>query len=106
MSTSSFVFIIVVIFIISVIWDNKDKKKKEKEMKNTEIFLQDKMIRMDLVKIRKSKGLTQQQVAEKSGLSISTISNIESGDNSYTTRSLIMYAEALGYDIRIKKKEF
>lgn len=75
-------------------------------MKNTEVYLQDKMIRMDLLKIRKSKGLTQQQVAEKSGLSVSTISNIESGDNSYTTRSLIMYAEALGYDIRIKKKEF
>ena len=39
-----------------------------------------------------------------SGLSTNTISNIESGDNTYTLRSLIRYADALGYEINIDKK--
>lgn len=72
---------------------------------NTEVFLQDKFLRMKLADIRRSKGYTQKEIAEKSGLSSATISNIESGENSYTTRSLIMYAESLGYEIFIKRKE-
>jgi transcriptional regulator with XRE-family HTH domain len=60
---------------------------------------------MKLLDIRHSKGYTQKEIAEKSGLSVTTISNIESGENSYTTRSLIMYAEALGYEISIKRKD-
>lgn len=72
---------------------------------NTEVFLQDKFLRMKLADIRRSKGYTQKEIAEKSGLSSATISNIESGENSYTTRSLIMYAESLGYEISIKRKE-
>lgn len=73
-------------------------------MNNTEVFLQDKFLRMKLADVRHSKGYTQKEIAEKCGLSVSTISNIESGENSYTTRSLIMYAEALGYEIIVKKK--
>lgn len=61
-------------------------------------------IRTRLTNIRKSKGLTQEQLANKAGLSASTISNIESGENSYTLRSLIRCAEALGYEINIDKK--
>lgn len=38
------------------------------------------------------------------GLSTATISNIESGDNSYTLRSLIRYADALGYEINVERK--
>ena len=72
---------------------------------NTEVFLQDKFLRMKLADIRRSKGYTQKEIAEKSGLSSATISNIESGENSYPTRSLIMYAESLGYEISIKRKE-
>ena len=74
-------------------------------MNNTDVFLQDKFIRMKLADVRHSKGYTQKEIADKCGLSISTISNIESGENSYTTRSLIMYAEALGYELSIKRKE-
>lgn len=74
-------------------------------MNNTDVFLQDKFIRMKLANIRRSKGFTQKEIADKCGLSVSTISNIESGENSYTTRSLIMYAETLGYEISIKRKE-
>lgn len=73
-------------------------------MNNTDVYIQDKFIRTRLTNIRKSKGLTQEQLANKAGLSASTISNIESGDNSYTLRSLIRCAEALGYEINIDKK--
>lgn len=73
-------------------------------MNNTDVYIQDKFIRIRLTNIRKSKGLTQEQLANKAGLSASTISNIESGENSYTLRSLIRCAEALGYEINIDKK--
>ena len=73
-------------------------------MNNTDVYIQDQFIRMRLTNIRKSRGLTQKQLSEMSGLSTATISNIEKGDNSYTLRSLIRYAEALGYEINIDKK--
>lgn len=73
-------------------------------MNNTDVYLQDKFIRTRLASIRKSKGLTQKQLSDMTGLSTTTISNIESGENSYTLRSLIRYAEALGYEINIDKK--
>ena len=73
-------------------------------MNNTDVYIQDKFIRTRLTNIRKSKGLTQEQLANKASLSVSTISNIESGENSYTLRSLIRCAEALGYEINIDKK--
>ena len=73
-------------------------------MDNIDVYLQDKFIRTRLTSIRKSKGLTQKQLSEISGLSTNTISNIESGDNSYTLRSLIRYAEAVGYEINIDKR--
>ena len=67
---------------------------------NTECSIQDKLIRMQLADIRKSKHLTQEELSKKSGLSKSCISNIESGDNSSPTlRSLIRYINALGVNI-------
>ena len=75
-----------------------------KKMNNTDVYIQDKFIRMKLAKIRKSKGLTQKDISNLTGLSVSTISNIENGDNSYTIRSLIRYAEVLGYELDIFKK--
>ena len=69
---------------------------------NTEFLIQDKLIRMQLTDIRKSKHVTQKQMSELSGLSASCISNIESGENSSPTlRSLIRYANALGVNIFI-----
>ena len=73
-------------------------------MNNTDVYIQDKFIRTRLANIRKSKKLTQKQLSDMTGLSQATISNIESGDNSYTLRSLIRIAEALGYEINIDKK--
>ena len=72
-------------------------------MKNTEVFLEDLFIRKSLRDARMSKHLTQKELSDISGLSITTISNIESGDGSPTLRSLILYATAVGYNIMIKK---
>lgn len=71
-------------------------------MNNTETMIDDKLIRLQLKRIRKSLGITQKQLSEKSGLSESCISNIESGgDASPSLRSLIKYAHAIGAELRI-----
>lgn len=82
----------------------KLEKRMKKMNNNTDVYIQDKFIRTRLASIRKSKKLTQKQLSDMTGLSQATISNIESGDNSYTLRSLIRIAEALGYEINIDKK--
>ena len=70
---------------------------------NTDMFIKDKLFRMQLADMRKQKHLTQQQLSEISGLSTSCISNIESGeDTSPTMRSIMRYASALGIEIYIK----
>ena len=69
---------------------------------NIDNLITDKLLRMQLTEIRKSKKLTQEELSKRSGLSKSCISNIESGDNnSPTLRSLIRYANAIGVDIYI-----
>ena len=68
---------------------------------NTDVLIMDKMLRMQLANIRKSKHLTQKQLSELSGLSESCISNIESGESSPTLRSLMRYAAALDVDIYV-----
>lgn len=65
-------------------------------------MITDKLLRMQLTDIRKSKHLTQDDVSKISGLSKSCISNIESGEQSSPTlRSLIRYATALGVKLYI-----
>ena len=69
---------------------------------NTEFLIQDKLIRMQLTDLRKAKHLTQKQLSQIYALSTSSISNIESGENSSPTlRSLIRYANALEVNIFI-----
>lgn len=72
--------------------------------KNIDEYITDKYIRDMIRKIRKSKGLTQRQLSEISGLGVTTISCMENGANNYTLDSLIRYTEALGYQINITKK--
>lgn len=62
------------------------------------------LIRMQMVNLRKSRGLTQRQISELAGLSIKSISNIESEDGaSPTLRSILKYLHALDSDIYIKE---
>lgn len=73
---------------------------------NSDAMINDKLLRMQLHNIRKSKHLTQNDISELSGLSISCISNIETGEQSSPTlRSLIKYATALGIELYIKENE-
>lgn len=79
------------------------QEDKKKEISNTELMVSDKMLRMQLTDIRKSKHLSQKQLSEISGLSESCISNIENGETSSPTlRSLIRYAKALDVELYIK----
>lgn len=71
-------------------------------MENTDALIADKLIRMQLTNARKAKKITQQELAETSGLSKSCISNIESGeDSSPTLRSLIRYCSGLGIELYV-----
>lgn len=75
-------------------------------MENNEAFIADKLLRVQLANIRKSKHLTQKELSKISGLSESCISNIENGEQSSPTlRSLIRYMTALGIELYIKMEE-
>ena len=64
-----------------------------------------KLLRTELTELRKSKHLTQAQVAERSGLSKSTVSNIESGEEKGVTLASIMkYVRAIDASIFVKSK--
>ena len=67
-------------------------------MNELDYEIEERMIRMNLLSARKSNHISQQTLAEKSGLSLSTISAIESNfDRSPTLESIIRYAKAVGY---------
>ena len=70
-------------------------------------FISTKLTKMQLVDMRKAKHLTQKEIAEKTGLSIQCISDIEntSGGNP-TLKSLIKYLECLGLEICFQQKTF
>lgn len=73
----------------------------------TENFISDKLTRMQLSSLRKSKGLTQKDIQESTGLSLTCISNIESGEGtSPTLKSIVKYLDAIGYEMTFKKKDF
>lgn len=75
-------------------------------MNNTDSMIADKLLRMQLADIRKSKHLTQKDVSMLSGLSESCISNIETGEQSSPTlRSLIKYMSALNIELYIRPED-
>jgi len=86
------------------------RKKKEKldgyintnAYSNADAMINDKMLRIQLTNARKSKHISQKELAKLSGLSESCISNIESGESSSPTlRSLVKYTTALGIELSI-----
>lgn len=52
---------------------------------------------------RLSRGFTQQQLAEKSGLERAQISHIERGDYQITTRVMLKYLKGLGMRVVFQK---
>lgn len=58
-----------------------------------------KKIGAQLLELRKSRGWTQEQVAEKVGLTRSTISNIERGTRSLTLETLRRFCDAFSLNV-------
>jgi len=59
----------------------------------------------ELVKIRKAKGLSQVDLAEKTGNKQQVISRIENKENSPTLKTLCSILDVLGYDIKFVPRE-
>ena len=55
-------------------------------------------IGFNLMKQRRLKGWTQEQLAEKSGVSRSRISKMENGKENFNIESLFLIAQSLGID--------
>jgi predicted transcriptional regulator len=78
-------------------------KDPESKLEN---YISMRLLRMDLLNLRKSEKLSQKDVSYKSGLSMSCISGIENdGSVSPYLKSVIKYIDALGYEICLRKKE-
>lgn len=59
-------------------------------------------IRYDLVELRKAKGLTQKEVAARSGLTQQMISKLEKSTSNGTIETFLKYVHALDAQICIK----
>jgi DNA (cytosine-5)-methyltransferase 1 len=57
-----------------------------------------------LVKMRNEMGLSQSDVAKKSGLTQQMVSRIETVGNSPTLRNFLKYVDSLGLEIKLEKK--
>lgn len=76
--------------------------------RNTELYIYDRLMRINLKSIRKHMHYTQSMISELSGLSLSTISNIESEDNNASSSrmdSIIAYLNAMNYEIKFQPKD-
>jgi len=59
----------------------------------------------DLIKIRKECGLSQAELAEKSGNKQQVISRIENRENSPTLRTICSILDAMDYEIRLVPRQ-
>lgn len=74
----------------------------------SDLYITDRLLRMDLKRIRESQRMTQKQISEICGLSLNCISSIENADDtiqSPTLRSMNKYLEALGFEMCFKRKD-
>ena len=82
---------------------DEPKISKPDEM---EQYISRRLTKMELVELRKSKGISQKELSKISGLSVQCISDIESANSGNPTlRSIIKYLECLGYEISFQKKQ-
>lgn len=61
-------------------------------------------IHIQLHYLRTSMHLTQEEASALSGISVSTISRLETSGSDVRLDSIINYAHALGYEVRLEKK--
>ena len=76
----------------------------ENNVHENEVLISTILSKIELLKLRKSKKMTQKDVAQKTGLSIKCISDIESSSGNPTLKSIIKYLECLGYEMYFKPK--
>lgn len=62
-------------------------------------------LRLDLIRLRKEAGLSQQVLASKMGKSQSTIGRIESGMVIPDLKTVSLIANALGYEMQVEFKD-
>lgn len=69
-------------------------------------FIQNRLLRMDLLDIRRASKITQKELSALSGLSTQCISDIESiKSGNPTLNSIMKYLDVLGYEICFKRKD-
>lgn len=83
----------------------EEEKIVSQEDLGFENFLSTRLSKMELASLRKSKKLTQKELAKMSGLSPQCISDIESENSGNPTlKSIIRYLDCLGYELYFQKK--
>lgn len=63
------------------------------------------ILKMQLINARKAKHLTQSDISKKSGLSLTSVHNIESFDTNVTMDSIQRYADVVGAKIILMIKD-
>lgn len=70
-----------------------------------EVYIDQRISKMELYKIRKANKMTQKEVASATGLSVQCISDIESeSSGNPTLKSLVKYLNCFGYEVCFQKK--
>lgn len=88
-----------------------EKEIKKAVDKNPElsIFIRQAEMQYQLIKkiaeYRKSKGITQKEVAKRSGLTQQMVSRMEKIENSPTLDNFLRYVLALGLELSVDKKD-
>lgn len=73
--------------------------------KQYEVFAQEYELKKQLAQARRERGLTQQELSDRTGLSQQAISRIERVNDSggFTFRTLFRYLDGIGYELTLKK---
>lgn len=74
------------------------------KINNTSEFIANHEFRKDLKVARATAHMTQREIAEITGLSLSTISNIENPDRPVEYQSILKYIDAIGYQMKLEPK--
>lgn len=92
--------------------NNVDNFFKELEKNNNKLkkwrnwYNKEKKIINQLSSLRNKKGISQQELANYTGLKQPAIARLENRINSPQLSTLIKYVDALGYEIKIEKKDW
>lgn len=74
-------------------------KERQEEIKKEAKFI---MARMEIIRVRQEKKLTQAELAKKMNVKREFLSRIESGEQNVTLETLIKIAQAVGKEFKFK----